>query len=189
LICHVCDLIFSDPKFHLSTAAEKSRYDLHQNNPNDSNYLAFLRQVTKPLAELLEDRARGLDFGCGSGPAIATIFSESDITVTNYDPYYFNDESVFETKYDFVTATEVFEHISQPKAALDKVSNCLKKNAYLALMTSLHTNIDFENWYYKNDPTHIVFYSEKTMHWIAKSFAFEIVLLKSPVIIMRKNEN
>ena len=43
--CSSCDLVFTPKEFHLSEAAEKIRYDSHQNNPSLSHAFAQLRVV------------------------------------------------------------------------------------------------------------------------------------------------
>lgn len=40
-------------------------------------------------------------------------------------------------------------------------------------MTELyHVGIDFEQWRYKNDPTHVFFYHEKALAWIVTHMSF-----------------
>ncbi len=40
-------------------------------------------------------------------------------------------------------------------------------------MTELYNEkIEFESWYYKNDPTHVFFYQRATFEWIQKKFNF-----------------
>ena len=52
----------------------------------------------------------------------------------------------------------------------------LKTDAYLAVMTSFHPGPgEFEDWWYKWDPTHIVFYNQRTFEYLASQFDLEIV--------------
>ena len=44
---------------------EKARYEQHQNSGSDEGYVAFLKQLSDPLAGMLREGARGLDFGAG----------------------------------------------------------------------------------------------------------------------------
>jgi hypothetical protein len=40
-------------------------------------------------------------------------------------------------------------------------------------MTDLYNpSIEFNNWYYKNDITHVFIYQEKTIHYITERFQF-----------------
>ena len=47
---------------------------------------------------------------------------------------------------------------------------------------------DFCNWYYKNDPTHVCFYGEKSLEYICNTYGFnELYNDKQRVIILRKS--
>ena len=48
----------------------------------------------------------------------------------------------------------------------------LKSNGVLAIMTQILTpQKDFEQWYYKNDPSHIGFFSEKALTLLSPKVA------------------
>ena len=51
-------------------------------------------------------------------------------------------------------------------------------------MTELFSSeINFKEWYYKNDETHVVFYSEKTIKWIQQTFNFSEVKMDGRLIV------
>mgnify|MGYP003664122103 FL=1 len=51
-------------------------------------------------------------------------------------------------------------------------------------MTDLFsTTTNFENWNYKNDKTHVVFYSETTLKWIQQTFNFSEVKIDGRLIV------
>ena len=77
--CAQCDLVFLPSRFHLSDKDEKSRYDAHQNNPQDAQYRQFLSQVYHPVIAFIDAQAKGLDFGCGPGPTLSVMFEEQII--------------------------------------------------------------------------------------------------------------
>ncbi|MCK5520725.1 MAG: hypothetical protein KAI81_06405, partial [Candidatus Marinimicrobia bacterium] len=77
LHCPVCDLVFVPSEFHLSPEAEKTRYDLHNNNPKDPGYQKFLSRLSNPLLQELSTQQSGLDFGCGPGPALAQMMEKA----------------------------------------------------------------------------------------------------------------
>ena len=66
--CPGCGLVSADPASHLSPEDERAIYDLHQNDPADARYRAFLARLADPLRAKLVPGMRGLDFGCGPGP-------------------------------------------------------------------------------------------------------------------------
>jgi hypothetical protein len=47
----------------------------------------------------------------------------------------------------------------------------VEKGGVLAIMTQMITKeTDFSTWYYKNDPTHICFFSKQTMRYLAQQW-------------------
>ena len=86
--CKKCALIFVPAEFHLMRAEEKAQYDLHENNPKDSDYRQFLSRLSDPLIRKLSPNSSGLDFGCGSGPTLSVILEEAGHQVALYDPFY-----------------------------------------------------------------------------------------------------
>ena len=188
--CHVCQLVFVDPQQRLNAEQEKSEYDLHQNNSADQGYRQFLNRLYQPMLRQLPSCANGLDFGCGPGPTLSLMFEEAGHTMAIYDPFYFNDKAVLTVPYDFITATEVMEHVYQPKQILEQLWQCLKPGAVLGLMTKLVTDQDgFSRWHYKNDLTHVCFYSEKTFTFLASALQAELSIIGNDVIILRKNKS
>jgi len=184
--CGGCDLIYLHKDLHLSPADEKAQYDLHQNSPEDSAYRQFLSQLIKPLLTLQPAPAKALDFGCGPGPTVAVMLREAGFDCSNYDPIYFDQPAVLNEKYQIITATEVFEHLANPDEVIGRLCGTLAPGGYLGIMTALHLGESrFAGWHYKNDPTHITFYSEKTLRWIEKKFALKIVHQTARVVIFK----
>ena len=71
--CSSCKAIFLDEQFRVDEKEEKERYLNHENDINDLGYREFLSRLSNPLKEKLKPDAKGLDFGCGPGPALADI--------------------------------------------------------------------------------------------------------------------
>lgn len=185
--CEVCRLIHVPDRFHLSASDEKAHYDNHQNNPADAGYRRFLGRLFAPLSRHLAPRSRGLDFGCGPGPALALMFAEQGDRVELYDAYYAPDTSVLAGSYDFVTATEVVEHLRHPGAVLMQLWDLLRCGGVLGVMTSqLADGRDFSSWHYKNDPTHIAFFSRWTFLWLGKRWGVDPVFEGDDVVLFRK---
>ncbi|MCS5592391.1 MAG: class I SAM-dependent methyltransferase [Gammaproteobacteria bacterium] len=186
-LCLACDFVFVPCIFHLSESDEKARYDQHRNDPNDLSYRKFLSQVSKPLLDRLSIKSKGLDFGCGPGPTLSIMLEEHGYTVDLFDKYYAQNSAVFNRKYDFITATEVLEHLSQPSFELNRLYNMLNPGGVLGIMTEmLSDNTSFVDWYYKNDPTHIGFFSRASLQRLASTWHAEIETLSSRVILITK---
>lgn len=181
--CSVCELIFVPAAFHLSVIEEKSIYDLHINDPNDLGYRSFLQRFIDPLVNQLSlsnnthnHNPLGLDFGCGPGPTLSLMLQELGLNCVDYDLYYANDKTLLQPKhYDFVTSTEVVEHLSQPYNVFSCMFSLLKPNGSLAIMTKRSDTLErFKTWHYIQDPTHICFYNEATFNWIAQQFSMSV---------------
>ena len=166
--CADCDLAFVPPQFHLSVGAEVERYRMHDNDPNDAGYRNFLSRLWNELAPRLTPGASGMDFGCGPGPALARMMREDGFEIALYDPHFFPDASTLDGRYDFITCTETAEHLRDPSATFALLDSLLLPGGYLGVMTGmLEDRADFASWYYQRDPTHICFYTKKTMRYIA----------------------
>ena len=187
LRCLSCDFIFVPKMYHLSDAVEKSRYDTHNNDPNDHRYRHFLSQLLVPLLERIQQKSNGLDFGSGPGPTLSLMLEECGHSVDLYDKFYANDISVFEKKYDFITATEVVEHLCEPMAEISRLIEMLNNQGHLAVMTQILTpQIDFSSWYYKNDPSHIGFFTKKSLSFLARYLNIEVYFISERVVFFKK---
>ncbi|MEP5764091.1 MAG: class I SAM-dependent methyltransferase [Halieaceae bacterium] len=187
LRCAACQLVFVPPAYQLKATAERAEYELHENDPADSGYRHFLSRLAEPLLQRLPAGASGLDFGCGPGPALAQMLREAGCTIALYDPFFAADTAVLESRYDFITATEVVEHLHHPGVELSRLWSLLEPGGYLGLMTKLVIDAQaFANWHYKNDPTHVCFFSVATWQWWARHFHAELELIGSDVILLRR---
>ncbi len=168
LSCQTCQLVFVPPAFHLSAAEEKAYYDLHENRPDDPGYRRFLERLFTPLNERLAPNSQGLDFGCGPGPALATMLEEAGHAVALYDPHYAPDDTVLTARYDFITLSEVVEHLAAPGPELDRLWAALNLGGVLGIMTKRVRDAQaFRTWHYITDPTHICYFSDATFRWLA----------------------
>ena len=188
LQCLNCDFVFVPSQYHLSESEERKRYDTHKNNPEDPRYRQFLSQLTEPLIELISSDSYGLDFGCGPGPTLSLMMQEKGHQMDLYDKFYARNQSVFKKSFDFITLTEVLEHLCDPVFELERLASILKPKGILAVMTQLLTkDIDFDSWYYKNDPSHIGFYNDKSLTGLASLLELEITQFSDRVIFFKKS--
>jgi hypothetical protein len=136
------------------------------------------------LEKCLEKGSSGLDFGSGPGPTLSVMFQEAGHNVNLYDIFYAPDASVFDQKYDFVTTSEVVEHLNDPKEELHRLWQCIKPQGYLGIMTKLVIDREsFARWHYKNEPTHIRFYSQATFRWLAGLWGAQVAFIDNDVMI------
>ena len=107
--------------------------------------------------------------------------------VVLYDSFYYPDRRVFHGSYDFISATEVVEHLHRPGMELARLWSLLRPGGTLAVMTKLVRDPGaFANWHYKNDPTHVCFFSADTWRWWAARQDAELELVGADVILLEK---
>ncbi|MEX0741223.1 MAG: class I SAM-dependent methyltransferase [Phycisphaeraceae bacterium] len=170
----------------MGRADEKRVYDQHENDPADAGYRRFLDRLAQPLLGKLTRGMAGLDYGCGPGPTLSVMLEEAGMRMAVYDPYYAPDRSVLGKRYDFVTCTEVVEHFNRPAESWAELVGLLKPGGWLGVMTKRVIDRErFEQWHYKNDPTHVSFYSEATFAWIAERFGLGLEVVGQDVVIFR----
>jgi SAM-dependent methyltransferase len=151
---------------------EKKRYDQHQNSPDDG-YEKFISPIMNYVLRKISNEKIGLDFGSGPNSILSNILAEKKYTVYKFDPFYENDSTVLKNTFDFIIACEVIEHFHYPQNEFKKLKEKLNKKGELLIMTHLYDfSINFENWYYKNDFTHVFFYTQETFEWIKKQYDF-----------------
>jgi hypothetical protein len=185
--CQCCQLVFLDPGLRLSARQERAEYDLHENSADDKGYRQFLSRLQQPLQERIKPLAKGLDFGCGPGPVLSQMLSEDGYALSVYDIFYHDDPCVLTERYDFVTATEVVEHLFDAGKVLDQLWSLLNDQGVLALMTKLVIDQKaFSSWHYKNDPTHVCFFSRPTFTWLAEKWGAQVEYIGQDVIILTK---
>lgn len=187
--CGRCALVFVPEHYFLSSAEEKAEYDLHENSAEDLGYRAFLGRLFIPmLAKLPTSECQGLDFGSGPGPTLSVMFEEAGYSVALYDPFYAHRPSVFNDQYDFITATEVVEHLHHPAKELDRLWRCLRPGGILGIMTKRVNDLSaFSSWHYKNDPTHICFFSEETFKWLEAKWGAKLEIIGKDVVMFTKS--
>ena len=186
--CDICHCTFLQPDQRLDPDAELAHYRHHRNDIHDPRYRAFLSRLANPLISRLKPGARGLDYGCGPGPALAEMLTESGFPTALYDPFFMPDPAPLRATYDFITCTEVAEHFHDPAAEFDRLAALLNPGGWLAIMTCFQTDdARFSSWHYRKDPTHVVFYRAETLHHIAAARgltceipAKDVALMQSP---------
>jgi SAM-dependent methyltransferase len=188
LRCNRCQLVFVPTSNHLSVTQEKAEYDRHQNSPDDEGYRKFLSRLAVPLLERLQARSFGLDFGSGPGPTLSVMLKERGHEVALYDPLYANDPAALDTTYDFITASEVVEHLSAPGVELQRLWGLLRPGGILALMTKMvRDQVAFASWHYKSDPTHISFFSRGSFEFLGAGWGAEPTFVGDDVVLFRKS--
>ena len=175
------------PQYHPTLDESRDRYLQHNNDPSDPRYRGFLSRLFDELKPLLPDGAKGLDFGAGPGPALAQMMAEAGFEAQVYDPIFFPDADALNETYDFITCTETAEHFQDPGRQFRVLEGLLRAPGWLGVMTSMLDDPSrFPGWYYHRDPTHLCFYSEHTMRWIAERHGWQALFPRKNVVLFRK---
>ena len=173
LRCPCCHLVYAAPDDLPAPEAERGRYLLHRNTPEDAGYVRFLRRLWEPVKELLPRPwpagARLLDYGSGPEPVMAGLIRAEGFPCDIYDPF-FAPELPSHAPYMAILACEVVEHFHAPLKSWRHICSLLATGGVLGVMTSLapETPEEFSRWSYAGDFTHVAFYSEETLRWVAE---------------------
>ena len=178
--CNVCGLIFSDC-FLSVEEVEKHYKDQYHNECDWGNeaavFILWLKNFGGGSAPLLS--LSFLDYGSGGG-FLAGALRKIGFKVDCYEPMLhgeFNRESYSEA-YDVIILNEVVEHLEDINKTLDVVYNVLADNGLVFIKTLLTDQMIndplnfqelFKGWWYKDDPTHISFFSSLTIEYICKN--------------------
>lgn len=188
--CNNCQAIFIDKEEIIEPEEEQERYEGHDNTHQNEGYVKMFEDfLEESVFPYIDDIDNVLEFGCGPGPVLADLLKREDYQVDKYDPYFYP-EKVYENKrYDLITSTEVFEHFSEPRKEMELLISHLKDGGYLAVMTSFHPGPEtFDDWWYKWDPTHIVFYNLNTFQKLAEDYNLKIIYTDREKYIIFKKE-
>lgn len=186
LLCTVCSCVFLDSEHLLTPMEEKARYEQHKNSPTPE-YEAFLGRLVEPLGAMARSGEEGLDYGCGPVPVLSAMMEKKGMKMSHYDPFFFPEAANLRKQYSFIACSETAEHFHRPRQEFDRLNRMMKPGSVLGVMTQMRAQWDgFFDWHYPRDPTHVIFYSPRTMRWIASQYGWVPTFLPHSVVIFRK---
>ena len=190
--CPECSLIFT---FDLpGKEAEETHYK-NQWATTDTNFWKKQVDVLLQLIDNYRTPKRILDFGSGSGE-MTNEFLKRGYDVTPLEPMthgYLKDQN-YSAKFDVVIAVEVIEHLPKPWEELHEIENVLAPGG-IVIFSSLLTNsfIDrpdkreqFENWWYKDDPTHVSFFCNRVLQKMADMKNYDIDIFDDKAFVLKR---
>lgn len=185
--CGCCRLIFLHPRLQPTPDIEKAQYATHENDPADPRYRNFLSRLAEPLLAKLPPAAEGLDYGAGPGPTLSVMLEERGFPMRIHDPFFAPHREVLDRTYDFITCTETAEHFFEPGREFDRFNRLLRPAGWLGLMTLRpDPDTNFADWHYPRDPTHVCFYGDATLAWIAGHFGWKLEIISNSVALFHK---
>jgi SAM-dependent methyltransferase len=181
--CNTCLGIFANENSLPSEESEKRHYQQHHNDVEDKGYQHFVSPITHSILRDFNASDKGLDFGAGTGPVISKVLTDHHFSIAQYDPYFHNHPELLREQYDYIASCEVIEHFYHPHKEFALLKSLLRPSGKLYCMTHVYDeSIDFANWYYKNDPTHVFIYRKQSLEWICKEFEFSNVEIENRLI-------
>ncbi|BAX81831.1 class I SAM-dependent methyltransferase [Labilibaculum antarcticum] len=182
--CDACFGIFLPINSRPTSQLEIAHYEQHNNDVEDKGYQKFVSPITEAILHDFNANDKGLDFGAGTGPVVSKVLNDHGFSIAQYDPYFHNYPELLNEKYDYIASCEVIEHFFDPHKEFTLLKKLLKPQGKLYCMTHIYDkSIEFTNWYYKNDPTHVFIYHANTIEWIKKEFEFADVMIDNRLII------
>lgn len=184
-LCGTCGGIFLDPKSRLTADDEKKRYTMHENTLDEPGYRRHLEQFLSYVLKFAGSSVSTVfDYGSGPEPCLARLLELQGFTVRYRDPFFCPDTPAFEGGADLVTCLEVAEHFAEPRRDFALMAECLREGGFLAVGTHLLTSgiatrdsrsvwEFFLPWWYRQDSTHISFYTEEALRRSAAGAGLE----------------
>jgi hypothetical protein len=165
--CAACTLIFVPPVDHLGPDDERRRYALHDNTFGHEGYVRYLGEIV----QVVNDRLLTgdiLDFGSGPEAVLARLFTGRGYRCRAYDPLYGIGADALDATYDCVILSEVIEHVRDLSGEISLLKKVTRPAGRIVIRTKIYPSIDdFPGWWYKNDGTHINFFSRSAMEFLA----------------------
>jgi len=191
LVCGNCGFIFVDSRDRLSPRLEKARYLEHNNDLSEEGYRLFLDSFLQgAIIPYVEKGARVLDFGSGPAPVFSWILKRNGYRVDSFDPFFCPDYSWTKRRYNAIVLVEVLEHLSGPVETLNSLIERLHPGGYLCMRSSLHDGdlSRFKAWWYRQDPTHISFFTPGTIEYLSTGLGLEIISISEnrDIILQRR---
>lgn len=159
-------------------------YKTHNNDVNDIRYQEFVSPISNYVLNNFMPHHEGLDFGSGTGPVISKILQDNLFRIEQFDPFFSNKPELLERTYDYIVSCEVMEHFHSPDKEFALLNKMLQPNGALVCMTLLYDDeVEFQNWFYKKDPTHVFFYRKETIKYIAEKYQFNRYSISGRLIV------
>lgn len=184
--CEECSLVIKDPTVRATSSQERRHYEKHNNDLADVGYREHLLRLVQPLLQRVPPNSLGLDYGCGPVLSIEPLAKEAGARCFSYDPIFVpRGEVLTADTYDWISCSEVAEHFKEPRSEFLRLRELLKMGGVLGVMTRFVPE-KFSSWWYHRDPTHVVFYTERTFNWLGDQLCFDVIERCGDVVLLAK---
>lgn len=184
--CSNCTLVFVPRDILLSMEEEKARYELHDNSIANSGYVKYLSKIVDKIESLNLKKLNVLDFGSGKNAVLQKILSQKKIMCSSYDPVYNLGNSFLKSSYNVIVVCEVIEHVYDIYKELKLLFSLIENGGYIILRTELLLeNLDFSSWWYKEDITHVNFFTHQSIEKLAEIIGGKIIDYEKNTIVIK----
>ncbi|MGL4981308.1 MAG: class I SAM-dependent methyltransferase [Treponemataceae bacterium] len=197
--CDFCHGIFKDPSCFCSPDDQKNRYEKHNNTLENQSYKKYLQDYLQKIDLFFQKQSKQigcfLDFGSGVFPAMEALLKEEnnfksllETQIFSYDIFFANYPKILEKKFDGINCLEVAEHFENPLKEFSLLYKLCKEDGYVIVsMQFVDFCDDFSLWWYKEDSTHVSFYSKKSLQILAKRVGFSsFIEIDKNIIALKK---
>lgn len=201
-----CGIVFVHPECYLTPQKQSERYLLHRNilEPADAKggYRSFLAKFADTVLDYMRNTSTEhklssiFDYGSGPEPALMQLLTEyklsgrlADTTeIRGWDPFFAPTTPFFKNGADLVLCLEVAEHFENPTEGFAGLARASRLGGIVALQTMIvpQNYTDFKNWWYKEDSTHVNFYSKNALELCAKNAGLVLEAHINSVFFFRK---
>lgn len=117
-----------------------------------------------------------LDYGCGPVKALEHILQDAPFNTLSWDKYYHSTPLELES-FDIIFCHEVVEHFTQAQSDFEELLARTHPGSLLFIRTELYPDSldEFKAWYYKNDPTHVIFYHPQSFKYLAQRYNLKLL--------------
>ena len=173
--CTRCNFIQTDEPFWLEEAYSKAiaLTDVGLVSRN----LRLSKVIHTIICRFFNPNARFIDYGAGYG-LLVRLLRDSGFNFYHYDKncenllsHHFSANLDTDTKYELLTAIEVFEHVTEPIEEIKKMLSCSDNILFTTMLTPGRHSPPNDWWYYTPQTgQHVSFYSMDSLQEIAKQF-------------------
>ena len=191
--CSNCWLIFTND------LPDKLLEENHYKSQWQSTEPKFWKDQTTALLSYIQAYGtpkRILDFGSGSGEMVKEL-RHHGYEVTALEPMHdgYLKDQLYPHLFDVVVAVEVIEHLPNVWEELEQIEKVLEPEGIMAFSTGMTNPFielpdaikQFKAWWYKDDPTHLSFFCNRTLGIMADLRDYTIDIYGDKVFVVKRN--
>lgn len=190
-VCKNCGLIFTE----CSLTPEEIKNHYQNQYGNSFDWTKEAKAVLDVVRFAVTPR-KIFDFGSGAG-FLTDAFGSMGFEVGSYEPMLHGDfrSENYNNGYDLVILNEVIEHVEDVMQVFDNLYSVTKPGGIVfisTMMTDTITSVSgnfqelFKNWWYKDDPTHVSFFCQRTFGSLCARYQLQMLFAGPNGVILQR---